>query len=298
MNADSDQGPSSSSPPTSPLPSSLVETPSGKGAGQENFPVGSILLPANLRPHVKTFYDFARAIDDIADNPELAVLDKNARLEGFRQAIIGEQDDPAYGKAIAMRASLLETGITTAHCLDLISAFKQDTVKRRYDDWDDLIDYCLRSAAPVGRYLLDLHGETTKAYPYSDALCNALQVINHLQDCKDDFLTLDRVYLPGDWMQAADVHAGALAADSASEGLLKVIRSSARATEAMLTEARRLPGELNSRRLAAESAVIIRIAEKLNARLLKEDPVARRVELSRPQFVLSAIAGLLDILLG
>ena len=290
MSADSDQGPSPALP--------LVETPSGKGAADENFPVGSFLLPPALRPHVATFYAFARAIDDIADNPELAGLDKVARLEGFEEAVLGNQDDPAYAKAVAMRHSLLETGITAAHCQDLISAFKQDAVKRRYDDWDDLMDYCLRSAAPVGRYLLDLHGETSKAYPFSDALCNALQVINHLQDCKDDFLTLDRVYLPGDWMQAEGVHVGALAADSASEGLLRVIRTAAAAAQELLVQARLLPGELSSRRLAAESAVIIRIAEKLNARLLCEDPVARRVELSRAQSVRCGVAGLLDILLG
>ncbi len=276
----------------------LVETPSGKGAGDENFPVGSFLLPAALRPHVATFYAYARAIDDIADNPELAVGDKLARLEGFEQAVLGNQDDPAYAKAVAMHQSLSETGIAPVHCQDLIAAFKQDAVKRRYDDWDELMDYCLRSAAPVGRYLLDLHGETTKAYPYSDALCSALQVINHLQDCKEDFLTLDRVYLPGDWMQAEGVHVGALAADGASEGLLRVIRAAARATGELLASARLLPGELASRRLAMESAVILRLAEKLTARLLHEDPVARRVELSRPQFVRCGIAGLLDVVLG
>lgn len=276
----------------------LVETPSGKGVGDENFPVGSFLLQANLRPHVATFYAYARAIDDIADNPELAVGDKLARLEGFEEAILGHQDDPAYGKAVAMRKSLLETGITTVHCQDLVSAFKQDAVKRRYDDWDDLMDYCLRSAAPVGRYLLDLHGETTKAYPYSDALCNALQVINHLQDCKEDYLTLDRVYLPGDWLQREDVHVGALAADMASDGLLRVIRSAAAATGALLAKARLLPGELGSRRLAMESAVILRIAEKLTGRLQSEDPVAERIKLSRPQFARCGIAGMLDALFG
>ena len=299
MNTGRDRNPSPAPPlfetsPTQPL----VETPSGKGAGDENFPVGSFLLPARLRPHVTTFYAFARAIDDIADNPDLAAGDKIARLDGFEQAVLGNMDDPAYAKAVAMHASLAETGITPAHCQDLVSAFKQDAVKRRYDDWDDLVDYCLRSAAPVGRYLLDLHGESTKAYPYSDSLCIALQVINHLQDCKDDFLALDRVYLPGDWLRAEDVHAGALAADAASEGLLRVIQTCAHAAGELLAGARALPFELGSKRLAMESAVIIRIAEKLTARLLSEDPVAKRVELGRLQFAHCGISGLLDVFLG
>lgn len=290
MSAEGDNGPAHAPP--------LVETPSGKGPGSENFPVGSFLLPAKLRPHVATFYAFARAIDDIADNPDLAVGDKIARLDGFQEAMLGNMDDPAYAKAVAMHKSLDETGITPAHCQDLVSAFKQDAVKRRYDDWDDLVDYCLRSAAPVGRYLLDLHGETTKAYPYSDALCIALQVINHLQDCKDDFLALDRVYLPGDWLQAEGVHTGALAGDAASDGLLRVIRASARAADELLVGARLLPGELRSRQLAMETAVIIRIAQKLTARLLGEDPVAKRIALGRMQFIRCGISGVLDILLG
>jgi squalene synthase HpnC len=294
VNDDRDQGQSSTSQPAP----TLVEVPSGKGVAGENFPVGSFLLPAKLRPHVATFYAYARAIDDIADSPELAVGDKLARLEGFEQAVLGNLDDPAYAKGVAMQQSLAATGVTPRHCQDLISAFKQDAVKRRYDHWDDLMDYCRRSAAPVGRYLLDLHGETSKAYPYSDALCNALQVINHLQDCKDDFLTLDRVYLPGDWMRAEDVPVGALAGASASAGLLRVIRASARASGDLLAQARLLPGELTSRRLAMESAVILRLAEKLTARLMREDPLAGRVELSRPQFVRCGIGGLLDVLLG
>ena len=181
-----------------------IETPSGKGAGDENFPVGSMLLPARLRPHVAKFYAFARAIDDIADNPDLASEDKIARLDGFDRALTGAlDDDDAYAKAYAIRDSCAETGVPVKHCRDLIVAFKQDAVKTRYRDWDDLIGYCDNSASPVGRYLLDLHGESRDGYRYSDALCNALQVINHLQDCKDDYLTLDRVYLPEPWLHAA-----------------------------------------------------------------------------------------------
>ena len=169
---------------------SQVETPSGKGAGDENFPVGSFLLPRRLRPHVAVFYAYARAIDDIADNPELAPEDKVARLDRMAAAIEGRESGvPALATAERMRQSLLETDITTRHCLDLISAFQQDAVKLRYDDWADLLDYCDRSANPVGRYLLDLHGESPDGYPASDALCSALQVLNHLQDCQDDYLT-------------------------------------------------------------------------------------------------------------
>jgi squalene synthase HpnC len=188
-----------------------VETPSGKGSGDENFPVGSWLLPARLRPHVAAYYRFARAIDDIADNPDLEADDKVARLTRFEDAVLGrETDDPALATAHRMRASLAETGVTARHCVDLVTAFKQDAVKLRYDDWADLMGYCENSANPVGRYLLDLHGERDSGYPFSDALCSALQVLNHLQDCRDDYRNLDRVYLPLDWMGMEGLEVSAL----------------------------------------------------------------------------------------
>ena len=268
-----------------------AETPSGKGAGDENFPVGSIFLPARLRPHVATFYAYARAIDDVADNPKLAPDEKVTRLEGFDRAIQGLDDDPAFAKAHRIRESLAETGVPIQHCRDLISAFKQDAVKHRYDDWADLIDYCDRSAAPVGRYLLDLHGEHRSGFPASDALCNVLQVLNHLQDCQDDYRTLDRVYLPRDWMKAAGVSVDALNEPAASSGLRQVLDRCLDGVDDLLPLARTLPAQLTSRRLAMESAAIIRIAEKLSKHLRRRDPVATRVQLSKLEFLFCCIRG-------
>lgn len=270
------------------------ETPSGKGAGDENFPVGSFLIPARLRPHVATFYAYARTIDDIADNPSLDAKTKIARLEGFARAIRGESTDPAYVTAHRMRDSLKECGITTRHCLDLISAFKQDAVKHRYESWAELMDYCDRSAAPVGRYLLDLHGEDKALYPYSDALCNALQVINHVQDCQADYRSLDRVYLPGEWMAAAGTVVSDLDSAATSPAVRAVIDRCLDATRTLLPDARRLPGHLTNRRLAWESAVIARIAERLVDALAHRDPLAERVTLNRPQFLWCGVSGLIS----
>ena len=154
-----------------------METPSGKTAAAENFPVGSWLLPAHLRPHIATFYAYARAIDDIADNPGLDPQDKVERLDGFARAVSGaETGDPEFRKAHDIRLSLEITQVTHRHCVDLTRAFIQDATKLRYADWNDLIGSCDLSAAPVGRFLVDLHGESKSAYPACDALCNALQV--------------------------------------------------------------------------------------------------------------------------
>jgi squalene synthase HpnC len=261
-----------------------AETPSGKGAGDENFPVGSWLLPARLRPHVAKFYAFARTIDDIADNPELTPEDKIRRLDRFEDAITGRKtEDPALLTAHRLRASLAETGVTAQHCVDLVAAFKQDAVKPRYDDWDDLLRYCELSANPVGRYLLDLHGEDPAGYPASDALCSALQVINHLQDCGDDYRDLDRVYLPQDWMTASGVTVEALAGSVSPAGLRQVFDLCLDATAALVEQADRLPGHLRSRHLALESAVIVALAHRLARELRVRDPLAERVVLTKVQ---------------
>ena len=274
-----------------------VETPSGKGASDENFPVGSMLLPARLRPHVARYYAFARAVDDIADNPDLAPDEKIRRLDLMARAVSGDAaPDPSLVTATRLAASLAETGVAARHASDLTIAFKQDAVKLRYRDWADLMGYCENSANPVGRYLLDLHGEDPAGYPASDALCTVLQVLNHLQDCGDDRRELDRVYLPQDWMAEAGIDVGALAAASSPPGLRRVIDLCLDGTERLLIEARRLPGRLRSVRLALESAVIVRLAERLVRELRRRDPLAERVVLTKPQVAGCAASGLAAVL--
>ena len=273
--------------------SDAIETPTGKGAGDENFPVGSFLLPRALRPHVATFYTLARATDDIADNGDLSAEEKLSRLDRFEQALSVENgDDPAVDKSYAVARSSRETGVPVRHSVDLIHAFKQDATKLRYDDWDDLMGYCNLSASPVGRFLLDLHGEDNAHYAYSDPLCNVLQVLNHLQDLKDDYRALDRVYLPGDWMTANDVSVQDLSADQASRGLRNVIDRCLDGCDALMMDARRLPGVLRSRRLAMESAVIVRLADQLSHLLRQRDPIAGRVALSKADFLSCGIRGM------
>ncbi len=272
-----------------------LETPSGKGAGDENFPVGSFLLPKRLRPHVAKYYAFARAIDDIADNPDLNADEKTRRLDGFAEALAGKRDDPGFEKAILLRDSLAATGVDPRHALDLVSAFKQDAFKLRYQTWDELMDYCNRSAAPVGRYLLELHGENKAAFKYSDALCNALQVINHLQDVKQDYQALDRVYLPQDWLAAHGGKTEELEGKRSTLGLEKTKLQCNQETRELMADARRLPRNLTSTALAMESEIIARIADKLLDKLEHHDPVAMRVELNKFQFLMCGIGGVISV---
>ncbi len=268
------------------------EAPPSKGADDENFPVGSFLLPAHLRPHVARFYAFARAADDIADSPDLAPEDKIDRLDAFEAALTGAAGyDVGFDKAHSLRATLQETGVSDRHARDLLAAFRQDAIKLRYANWDELIGYCTLSANPVGRFLLDLHREPTSAHAHSDALCTALQINNHLQDCGDDYRTLHRVYIPEDWMAQEGVSIADLDAPALEPGMRRVLDRMLDGVDDLLNSADKLAGSLNGRRMAMESAVIVKLAHRLAGRLRKADPLAGRVALTKLDFMTCGIAG-------
>jgi squalene synthase HpnC len=274
---------------------SSLETPSGKGRQDENFPVGSWLIRRDLRPHVHAFYRFARIGDDIADNPLLAPADKVARLKRMAELVEGAAAaDPGDDapSAIAMRASLVETKLSPVHCLDLLRAFTLDATKRRYTDWDDLIEYCRYSAMPVGRQVLDLHGESHATWRPNDALCAALQVLNHLQDCVDDYRALDRVYLPEQILAAHGSAIGDLEQPRATAGLRAALDELLDRTDALIETAADLPRLVVDWRLRAETATIVALARRLSARLRRGDPVAGRVKLLGGDFAASLGVGL------
>ncbi|MSO70566.1 MAG: squalene synthase HpnC [Alphaproteobacteria bacterium] len=268
-----------------------VEAPSGKGARDENFPVGSFLIARRLRPQVMAYYAFARAADDIADSSELAPADKVARLARFAAALEGRDDDPALAKPMALRAALARTDVPLRHGLDLLAAFTQDATKTRYADWSELMAYCELSANPVGRFLLDLHGEPRGLWPASDALCSALQVLNHLQDLQDDYMQLDRVYLPLAWLAEEGIGVETLAGKGSPPPLRRVIDRCLAETNRLLLRAVDLPLHLADRRLAMEAGAILRLAQRLARRLRERDPLAERVAPPRVSFLTQALIG-------
>jgi squalene synthase HpnC len=274
---------------TQPLAES-VETPSGKGAGDENFPVGSILISRRLRPHVMRYYAFARAADDIADNPELTPEEKVRRLDAFEAGLNPGATAPET--ATRLRDSLAETGVPDSCARDLLVAFRLDATKLRYGNWGELMEYCAVSAHPVGRYLLDLHGEDAATHGPGDALCAALQVLNHLQDFGEDRRELDRVYLPADWMEKAGTDVADLDATASSLGLRKVIDQCLDGCDRLLDRSQPLAGMIRSRRLGAEVAIIQRLARRLAARLRREDPLAMRVNHSKLDLLVGMLSGL------
>lgn len=168
----------------------------------ENFPVASILLPRGLRRPVSLIYTFARQADDFADEGDLAPERRLALLDGFRAELghiaAGEPPQtPLFGELAAMIA---EHRLPLDAFYDLLDAFSQDVVKNRYADFGELMQYCRRSANPVGRLLLHLYGASDRRnLAYSDAICSSLQLINFLQDVAIDYRK-NRIYLPQDEM--------------------------------------------------------------------------------------------------
>ena len=268
-----------------------LETPSGKARGDENFPVGSLLIRRDLRAHVHAFYRFARNADDIADNPAMEAAEKVRRLDRMAAILDGAApgDSPA---AAAMRQSLEATRTTSQHCHDVLTAFRLDATKLRYRDWGELMEYCRYSASPVGRQLLDLHGEDRGTWPYSDALCSALQVLNHMQDCAEDYRRLDRVYLPTEDLAANGIGVEALALPVTSPGLRHVLDGLLDRTAGLLDQARGLPPRVKARGLRCECAVIVALAGRLTERLRRGDPLARRVGLSKSDFLAAFLLGI------
>jgi squalene synthase HpnC len=268
-----------------------VEEWSGKSRTDENFPVGSLLVSRRLRPHIHAFYDFARNADDIADSAELAADDKVFRLDVMEDVLLGRRQDGSPSAA-RLRTSLAETGITPQHSLELLVAFRRDATKLRYADYDELLDYCRYSANPVGRHVLDLHGERQDTWVASDALCSVLQVLNHLQDCQKDLLAIDRCYLPEDLMRRAGTGLDDLRAKAATPGLRRVLDGLLDRCDALMQAGSELPRRTRDRRLRLETAVIAGLARRLGARLRRGDPLAMRVKLTKGDAVASVLAAL------
>jgi squalene synthase HpnC len=259
--------------------SAAAELASGKGHTDENFPVASHLIAPAHRGPILAFYRVARLADDVADHPTAPPEVKLAQLAEIEASLLGESDTSP--EAVALRAVLAERSLSALHMLDLLEAFRRDVTKRRYASWAELMDYCRYSAAPVGRFVLDVHGEARTTWPASDALCAALQVINHLQDCAKDYREIDRVYLPADALAASGASAEMLAGPAPQPQLTAAIRELAKQTEALLADARPFAGQIRDLRLALEVGAIQRLAESLVRRLTERDPLADETHHSR-----------------
>ena len=266
-----------------------IEVEASKDDKGENFPVASVLIAPRHREAVLAFYRFARAADDIADSSTLPADEKLRRLDAFEDTLLGRSD--AVAAALPLRASLAKTGVAARHAQDLLVAFRLDATKLRYDNFDELAHYCRYSAAPVGRYVLDVHGEAETTWPANDALCAALQIINHLQDCGKDFREIDRVYVPLDMLDRHGADVAMLGAQKASAPLRACLRDLAERNAQLVAYGRQLPPQVRDWRLRLETAIIGRLAARLNGWLLTRDPLSEVVHLSKGAALWQAVLG-------
>jgi squalene synthase HpnC len=178
------------------------------------------------------------------------------------------------------------------HALDVLTAFRMDVTKLRYADWDELIHYCSFSAMPVGRFMLDVHGESKATWPASDALCAALQINNHLQDCGNDYRDLDRVYIPQDTLDRHGASVEDLKQAKASPALLACIRELVAKTETLMHESETLTVHIADVRLGCDVAVIETFAWQILKMLKTRDPLSEKVHLSKASMAGYALAGI------
>jgi hydroxysqualene synthase len=167
-----------------------------------------------------------------------------------------------------------------------------DVTKLRYENWDEVIHYCRYSAMPVGRFMLDVHGESTSTWAASDALCAGLQINNHLQDCGKDYRNLDRVYLPRDALENAGASVEALGQQRASPQLLQCLHSLAARTQTLLDQSKSLSTEVKDFRLGLEISVIQAFAEKIVSLLKARDPLSERVHLGPVELLAYSLSGM------
>ena len=263
---------------------------SGKTHRDENFPVASWIIHPRHRALILSFYNFVRTADDIADHATLGERDKLNYLDLLESELLGRGDSQPV--AVNLRRALAERSMPPRHALDVLVAFRMDVTKLRYENWDEVIHYCRYSAMPVGRFMLDVHGESTSTWAASDALCAGLQINNHLQDCGKDFRNLNRVYLPRDALAASGASVEALGEGRASPPLMQCLHALAVRTEALLDDSKPLSAEVRDFRLGLEISVIQAFADRIVRWLKARDPLSERVHLNPVELLAYSFGGM------
>lgn len=246
-------------------------------AHYENFPVASLLLPRRLRDPVAAIYAFARHADDLADEgdmpPEARLAALAAWETGLLDTLAGQPaPDPIL---LACSESILRFGLPVELFQDLLSAFRQDVTRTRYTDFGELMQYCRRSANPVGRLLLHLHGiSDPRRQGESDAICSALQLINFYQDLRQDILENDRVYLPLDELERFEVSEDDLRAGRDSTALRRLLQFQYNRARRLLRSGAPLGRELRGR-FGLEIRAIVLGGSRVLDKLQNSAPFAR-----------------------
>lgn len=250
----------------------------------ENFPVASILLPRHMRRPVEAIYAFARSADDFADEGDLQPAQRLELLNGYvaQLNIIRAGEMPVDALFSRLYSHISEYKLPLSAFYDLLNAFSQDVVKPRYANYAEVLDYCARSANPVGRLMLHLHAKATpENLSQSDAVCSALQIINFLQDIAVDWKK-DRVYMPQDELANFNLSDAAIASNTSQANWPEFMRFQVQRARALLLSgkplAKRLGGRFGFelRFVVAGGAAILDKIDAVNGDIFQHRPVMRK----------------------
>ena len=267
----------------------------------ENFPVASVLLPRKLRRPIEVIYAFARAADDFADEGDIETSERISLLDEYDHQLIRIRrgETPTLPLFVNLAAVIKQHDLPFVLFHDLLDAFKQDVVKTRYANFAELMDYCVRSANPIGRLLLHLNGAaTTQNLAWSDAICSALQLINHWQDIGVDWQKNNggRVYLPQDELAQFGLSVANIATKDSSKEWAEMMRFQCSRARALLHSGKPLTGQLPGR-MGAELRLIVAggacILDKIDA--VHGDVFRYRPKMSKWDWLKIAPSALLPI---
>ena len=253
----------------------------------ENFPVVSVLIPSQLRKHVAIIYWFARTADDLADEGNLSDEERIQRLDTFENEFkLCLVNEAKTNFGAALKQTIISKNLTSENFFNLLKAFKQDVIKKKYNNFDEVLDYCSNSANPVGRILLELFNiRNDKAFFYSDKICTALQITNFIQDTKIDYQK-GRIYYPLDEMQRFQVDEKVFEMNGNNLNLKKLIEFSVNRTQNLFTEGKNLL-EYISGRFKHEIAWTINGGEEILRKIRGADfdVISRRPKLSKSDYI-------------
>lgn len=264
-----------------------------KNKNQENFPVGMMVFGKDKRRLIFDYYKFARYGDDIADNPKLKPRDKVEKLYELEDIFLGNKSYKGQKLKFAqtLKDEFNRFQLSSSLATDLLIAFRKDAMGFQYQTWGQLVDYCKYSAAPVGKFMLAVHGESASTYLPATSLCAALQIVNHVQDIKYDAEVLGRVYIPEEILKKHHLKASDLTKSQSPLNLRKAIEEILEKTQGMLKDGELLPSIIRSLSLRTEVCIILSLTNIMIKKILKGDVLAEEIKLSRGDWFRAVVSG-------
>ena len=255
---------------------------------EKNFPVG-LFLSKQIIPVVVSYYRAARLADDITDNAKLSCDEKLAQLAQIEKDFFAQTSDTVAGE---LSQKFSQYNLSSGLYSDLLEAFRRDAKNQQIEIWEQLLDYCRYSAAPVGRFLLALHNESPATYLPAETLCTVLQIVDHIQDLKHDACVLRRCYIPIDFLHKYNVAKTDLCLTYTSSQLKLLINEIVFRLEQMVDDSKILLKLVKNRRLKAEIAVIFSLTNSMLKRIRKGDVIATVPSLKKTDWIKAAFYGL------